>query len=214
LPIDLHVMPWPTQSDIQAEYEQGRDHCLSNVFQEFSKMENQLFVFRAALACAALMLLGFTAYSPSAQASSFSVAGIEVQAPEAMATSAGQPNSAIFIKAISNKAAQADRLVLARSSASASIEFHNMTINGGVMRMREIPGIDLPAGSKVLMHRGSKEGYHLMLMGLKKPLEVGQVIPVTLVFEKAGELEVKASVVDMRARGHGGHHGGAGMYKH
>ena len=177
-------------------------------------MTNQPFRFRSALACAVLVLLSSTAYGPFAQASSFSVAGVEVQGPEAMATSAGQPNGAIFIQAISNKAGQPDRLVAARSPVSASMELHNMTMDGGVMRMREIAGIDLPAGGKVLMHRGSKEGYHLMLMGLKKPLEAGQVIPVTLVFEKAGELEVKASVVDMRAKSHGGHHGGSGSTHH
>jgi copper(I)-binding protein len=165
-------------------------------------------------ACAAASLLGLAGYSPLLKASNFTVAGIEVQGPQAMATSAGQPNGAIFIEAISNKAGKADRLVAARSPVSASMELHNMTMDGGVMRMREIAGIDLPAGGKVLMHRGSKEGYHLMLMGLKKPLEAGQVIPVTLIFERAGELEVKASVVDMRAKGHGGHHGGSGGMHH
>ena len=164
-------------------------------------------------ACAVASLLGLVGYSPLLKASNFTVAGIEVQEPQATATSAGQPNGAIFIQAISNKAGKADRLVAARSAAAASMELHNMTMDGGVMRMREIPGIDLPAGGKVLMHRGSKEGYHLMLMGLKKPLEVGQVIPVTLIFEKAGELEVKATVVDMRANRHGSHPGSAGMHK-
>ncbi|MEY3047908.1 MAG: hypothetical protein RL424_1230 [Pseudomonadota bacterium] len=77
-------------------------------------MTNQPFRFRSALACAVLVLLSSTAYGPFAQASSFSVAGVEVQGPEAMATSAGQPNGAIFIQAISNKAGQPDKLVAAR----------------------------------------------------------------------------------------------------
>jgi copper(I)-binding protein len=165
-------------------------------------------------ACVAASLLGLAGHSPVLKASGFKVAGIEVQEPQATATSPGQPNGAIFIQAISNKAGKADRLVAARSAAATSMEVHNMTMDGGVMRMRQIPGIDLPAGGKVLMHRGSKEGYHLMLMGLKRPLEVGQVIPVTLVFEKAGELEVKATVVDMRAKGHGSHQESSGMHKH
>lgn len=175
-------------------------------------MKFSLLGLRPSLLCTVFVVFAVAGYSPWLAASSFSAAGIEVQGPQAMATSAGQPNGAIFIEAISNKAGKADRLVAARSAAAASMELHNMTMDGGVMRMREIPGIDLPAGGKVLMHRGSKEGYHLMLMGLKKPLEAGQVIPVTLVFERAGELEVKATVVDMRAKGHGSHQGGAGMH--
>ena len=177
-------------------------------------MKFPLLGLRPSLLCTVFVVFAVAGYSPWLAASGFSVAGIEVQGPQAMATSAGQPNGAIFIQAISNKAGQPDKLVAARSPVSASMELHNMTMDGGVMRMREIAGIDLPAGGKVLMHRGSKEGYHLMLMGLKKPLEAGQVIPVTLVFEKAGELEVKASVVDMRAKSHGGHHGGSGGMHH
>lgn len=179
---------------------------------------NPTSTFRLPFLVAVFVLLGMAGQSPLLSAASFSAAGIEVQSPQAMATSAGQPNGAIFIQAISNKAGKPDRLIAARSSVASSVELHNMTMDGAVMRMREIAGIDLPAGAKLLMHRGSKEGYHLMLIGLKKPLEAGQVVPVTLVFEKAGELEVKASVVDMRAKDHGGHHGGhhgsSGMHKH
>lgn len=91
-------------------------------------------------------------------------------------------------------AARAARLVEARSPAAGIVEIHEMSMNNDVMRMRAVPGIDLPAGKAVELKPG---GYHVMLMDLKAPIAEGQVVPVTLVVEYADKtrenIEVKAA---------------------
>ena len=78
-----------------------------------------------------------------------------------------------------------------RSPAAASVELHSMTMDGDVMKMRQVDAIDLPAGQTVELKPG---GYHLMLIGLKAPLKAGDKFPLTLKFEKAGEVIVTVKV--------------------
>jgi copper(I)-binding protein len=66
-----------------------------------------------------------------------------------------------------------------------------MTMEGDVMKMRQIERIDLPAGQRVELKPG---GLHVMFIGLKQPLAVGAKVPVTLKFEKAGELKIEMTV--------------------
>ena len=77
-----------------------------------------------------------------------------------------------------------------------------MTMDGGVMKMRAIPAIDIKAGAKVELKPG---GYHVMLMELKQPLKNGDRFPLTLTFEKAGKIEVSVWVEDMASKGGGEH---------
>jgi periplasmic copper chaperone A len=80
-----------------------------------------------------------------------------------------------------------------------------MEMSNNLMKMREIPGIDLPASATVMLGRGSKEGYHLMLMNLKKPLKEGDKFPMTLVFKNVGEVEVTVTVESSGMHRHGTH---------
>jgi periplasmic copper chaperone A len=64
------------------------------------------------------------------------------------------------------------------------------------MKMRAIPGIEIKPGAKAELKPG---GFHIMLLDLKQPLKVGDKIPMTLVFEKAGKIEVSVAVEDMAA---------------
>jgi copper(I)-binding protein len=83
-------------------------------------------------------------------------------------------------------------------------------MDGNVMKMRAVPSLDLPAGKAVDLKPG---GYHVMLMDLKKQLNAGDTIPITLVVESAGQretLEVKAAVRSLSSQGGSGdkgHHG-------
>jgi copper(I)-binding protein len=86
----------------------------------------------------------------------------------------------------------ADRLTGAASPEAGRAELHESTSADGVMRMRPVAGLDIPAGGTVKLAPG---GYHLMLMGLKHGLAAGGQLPVTLNFEKAGKVEVTATVV-------------------
>lgn len=95
-----------------------------------------------------------------------------------------------------------DRLVAARvgSSVAARAELHEtaMDPDSGEMAMNEVDGIDLPAGQTVTLEPG---GYHVMLLDLTEPLEPGNTIELTLVFERAGEVVVEAEVRDMAMNG-------------
>ncbi|MGE0873875.1 MAG: copper chaperone PCu(A)C [Burkholderiales bacterium] len=114
---------------------------------------------------------------------------------------------------IRNTGKAPDRLVGASSTASARTELHEMKMVDNVMRMREVRGIDVPANGSVELKPG---GYHLMFMELKAPLKQGDKVPVTLKFEKAGELKVELEVRGMAAgSGHSSHgHGHGAAKKH
>jgi len=86
-------------------------------------------------------------------------------------------------------------LVGATSTAAKTVEIHEMTSDGGMMKMRALPALALPAGKRVDLEPG---GYHMMLVDLTQPLKVGESVPLTLTFsDKAGNkqtVEVKAVV--------------------
>jgi copper(I)-binding protein len=132
----------------------------------------------------------------------------EVQAPWARPTVQGQGAGGGFLRIVGG--ASSDRLLSASAPVSARDELHTMSMDGNVMRMREVPAIDIPAGQTVELRPG---GLHLMFMGLAAPLQAGMRFPVTLRFEKAGEVTVQMEVAAQPpggkgAAGHGGH--GAG----
>ncbi|MEY3969193.1 MAG: hypothetical protein RL617_206 [Pseudomonadota bacterium] len=152
----------------------------------------------------AVAALGLTL---SAQADSIRHGSLEIEHVYAQATKPGQPNGVVHIKEIENKGA-ADQLVGARSSASKRVELHTMSMDGGMMKMREVAQIDLPAGGKISLAPGNPPGYHLMLMGLKDTLTEGSTIKVTLVFKNAGEKEITAKVSTGGKHHADKHHGG------
>lgn len=86
---------------------------------------------------------------------------------------------------------EADRLLSASSPVAGMVEIHQTEMQDGLMSMSEVDAIDLQAGEKLVMAPG---GYHLMIMGLQKPLQAGAVLPVELVFEKAGRYSVELKV--------------------
>lgn len=105
-------------------------------------------------------------------------------------------------------AAQGGKLVAASSPVASVVEIHEMAMDNNVMRMRAIPGLDLPAGKAVELKPG---GYHVMLMGLKQQVKEGDTVAVTLVVEgkdgKRESVEVKAPVRPLGSAS-GAHHGG------
>ena len=91
----------------------------------------------------------------------------------------------------------ADRLVSVSSPVAAQAQVHEMQMDGNVMRMRELPdGLPLPAGQAVTLAPG---GLHIMLMGLKAPLQQGQTVPLHLVFQSAPPVDVVATVGSLGA---------------
>lgn len=109
----------------------------------------------------------------------------------------GQKATGMFVQ-LQSKAAT--RLVAVSTPVAGVSEIHEMSMDGGVMRMRAIAGLDLPAGQAVALKPG---GYHLMFMELKQPLKAGDTVPVTLTLENAAKqretLELKVPVRQMQA---------------
>lgn len=99
------------------------------------------------------------------------------------------------------------RLVEAKSPAAGIVEIHEMAMENNVMKMRAVPGLDLPAGKPVEFKPG---GYHVMLMELKQQMKDGQTVPITLVVEgsdkKRSTVEVKAVVRPLASDGKKGAH--------
>jgi len=150
----------------------------------------------------AALLVGLSAV---AVAHEFKSKDLVIDHPYAMSTAPGQPHGGVFVTSIRNTGLNADQLIGGRATVSKSVEVHRMEMSNNMMKMREIPGVDLPAKSAVSMARGSKEGYHLMLMNLKAPLKEGDKFPMTFVFKNAGEVEVMVSVEKPSMPAHGSH---------
>ena len=128
------------------------------------------------------------------------VTPLKIEDPWARATPPGAKVGAGYMKITSGAA---DRLVGAASPASQRVELHVTVKDGDVMRMREVKAYDIPAKGGFELKPG---GAHLMLVDLKAPLKEGAKVPVTLRFEKAGEVKVELQVRALGASG-GHHHG-------
>jgi hypothetical protein len=126
-----------------------------------------------------------------ASAQEYKAGELRIEHPFARATVPHQPSGAAYMS-MENKGKDADKLVSASSPVAKTIEVHTMAMEGNVMRMREVPALELKPSSKIVMRPG--EGYHFMLIGLKKPLNAGDKFPLTLNFEKAGRIEVSVTV--------------------
>ena len=122
---------------------------------------------------------------------------IAVEDAWARATVPGQSGSAAYFT-IANEGG-ADRL-LTVSSPVADASLHSTSMNNGVMRMRPLEALDVPAESTVALKPG---GTHVMLMALKQPLADGGTLELELKFEKSGEQRVMAEVRPSTANGEG-----------
>ncbi len=118
---------------------------------------------------------------------------VQIDKAVARATVGKQANGAAFLQ-IENKGGD-DVLLSASSPAAARIEIHTMTMEGDVMKMRALPQLELKAGQKLDMKPGN--GVHIMLLGLKKPLVVGDKFPLTLNFRKAGKVDATVEVAEL-----------------
>lgn len=99
---------------------------------------------------------------------------------------------------IENKGSAPDRLVGGSTDAAAKLEVHEMGMKDGVMTMRPLDnGLTIDPGKTVKLAPG---GYHLMMFDLKNPLKQGETVPITLKFEKAGEVKVTLSVEGIGAQ--------------
>ena len=134
-----------------------------------------------------LVLVVLAACTPDNPGSS----SLQVVDAWARAALGGTAPSAVYLEVV-NPGQQSDRLVSASCSAAQAAELHqSMVMEGGEMQMGPVSGIDIPAGGKVKLEPG---GFHIMLIGLSTTLQIGDTLPLTLVFERAGEVQVDVAV--------------------
>jgi hypothetical protein len=135
---------------------------------------------------------------------------ITVEQPWARATPTGAKTGAVYMT-LDNKSGTADRLTGASSSVADKLQIHEMKVENGVMQMRQLTGgLPIPAGGSVVLKPGS---YHVMLIGLKKPLKAGETLPLTLTFEKAGNISLTVPIQAVGAMQGGGNMEGMGQSK-
>jgi len=125
-----------------------------------------------------------------AQAADFESNGLELNDLWVRASVPGQVNGAGYLQ-IANKTTHPDRLLSIESDAATRIELHNVITENGVAQMRQVQGIDIPAGGSARLAPG---GYHVMFLKLTAPFKQDGQIPVVLKFEKAGEVRVNFTV--------------------
>ena len=125
-----------------------------------------------------------------APAADFESNGLELNDLWVRASVPGQVNGAGYLQ-ITNKTTHADRLLSVESDAATRIELHNVITENGVAQMRQVQGIDIPAGGSARLSPG---GYHVMFLQLTAPFKQEGQVPVVLKFEKAGEVRVNFTV--------------------
>jgi copper(I)-binding protein len=159
---------------------------------------------RAAVAGLGLLACGL-ALAPAlvpALAQEYKAGPIRIEAPWIRATPAGAQVAGGYMK-IENTGKEADRLLGGSTGIAGKFEIHEMKMSGNVMRMRELDkGLDLAPGQTVELKPGS---YHVMLLDLKQLPKAGDKVKGTLMFEKAGKVEVEYTVRGMGAGGSGKH---------
>lgn len=129
--------------------------------------------------------------SPSAYAYDYKVGGLEIDHPWSRAVPKGATVAAGYVT-IKNTGTEPDRLVSGSTPVAGKFEIHEMSMDKGVMRMRPVPaGIVIKPGETVEL---KPQSMHIMMTGLKQPIEKGKRFKGTLVFEKAGTVEVDFAV--------------------
>jgi len=136
--------------------------------------------------------------------STVALADVEVQEAYVRATPPGMNVTAAFLR-LQNNGGDNIALTGARSEAAGTVELHTHSEQDGVMRMRRIDGIEIPAHQSHWLKPGSD---HLMLIDLKRPLHEGDSVELTLQFSSGGQVlvtaPVRSAVQEMQVENH--HH--------
>lgn len=152
---------------------------------------------RSAALIVLVAALGATAsFTTSAWAEDYSVGALQIAKPWMRATPKGASVAGGYMR-ITNRGTAPDRLVGGSTEAAARFEVHSMVMEQGVAKMRPVAGgLEIKPGETVDLRPGS---FHIMLMGLKLPLEAGQKVKGALEFETAGKIEIEYQVESIGA---------------
>jgi periplasmic copper chaperone A len=140
---------------------------------------------------AVLLALALAIGASNAVAEDYNIGTLQIGNPWTRATPKGSTVAGGYMK-ITNKGSAPDRLVGGSATVAGRFEVHNMVMEQGVAKMRPVEGgLEIKPGETVELKPGS---LHVMLMGLKQPLEKGQKVKGTLEFEKAGKVDIEYAV--------------------
>lgn len=133
-------------------------------------------------------------FATTAWAQEYRVGAIKIELPWTRATPTGSKVAGGFMR-IENTGKEPDRLIGGSATVAGRLEVHEMALIDNVMKMRELEkGLELKPGQSVELKPGS---YHVMFMALKDQLKEGDKVKGTLIFEKAGKIEVEYTVKAM-----------------
>jgi copper(I)-binding protein len=143
--------------------------------------------------------------APPIAAHAYRSGALVIDHPWTRQTAVGQSVGGGYMT-IENKGRLPEQLLSGSTPVAARVEIHMISIEGGVMRMRELKdGLAIPAQGSIALKPGS---YHIMLLGLKQQLLPGARIPLTLRFRRAGSVDVSLAVEAVSYRGPEARHAG------
>lgn len=119
--------------------------------------------------------------------------GIKVEGAWGRVSPMNAENGAFYMQLV-NESSEDDTLLSATADLCGSVELHESYMSEeGMMAMRPVEGgnISIPAGETVELKVG---GLHVMCLGIVSGFEAGQTVPVTLMFEKAGEIQIDIEI--------------------
>src|SRR5215510_14787226 len=138
-----------------------------------------------------LLVIALSTCVSDASAEDYNIGTIEIGNPWTRATPKGATVAGAYMT-LSNKGSAPDRLVSGSAAVAGQFEVHSMVMEQGVAKMRPVEGgLEIKPGETVELKPGAM---HVMLMGLKQPLEKGQKVKGTLEFEKAGKVDIEYAV--------------------
>ena len=145
---------------------------------------------RAAALARATTLMAVALFSTTLSAQEITLGNVAIADPWSRAMPPNAPNGAAYFR-VRNRSGEPDRIVSVRTDIAETVELHTHDMEGGMMQMRQVESIEVPAAGEVLL---KPHGLHVMLFGLNQPLVDGESFNLTVVFEKAGELDLTVDI--------------------
>ncbi|MFI8480734.1 copper chaperone PCu(A)C [Pseudomonas sp. NPDC078700] len=137
-----------------------------------------------------LLIAALMSSAVVANAHEFDLGNLHIEHPWSREMPPVAPTAAAYF-VVDNNGKEADRLIAVHTPVAEKAEMHEHVKAGDVMKMQQVQGVDVPAGGQV---RFEPKSYHVMLFGLEQQMKAGEHFPMTLTFEKAGDVEVQVNV--------------------
>ena len=145
----------------------------------------------------ATLFAAFTVITTPSFAGQDKIGDLTIIKTWARATSKSAKSSAAYL-VIENAGSTADKLIDVKSGKARKTQVHLSSMKDGMMKMEHVDSVEIPAGGKAMLKPG---GYHVMFMGIKGPFVENTSFPLTLVFEKAGEITVTVPIIKGQGEG-------------